>query len=238
MLVYLLMAVDFLSWAIKEVDKIRRRFLWRGRKQLNGGHCLVAWTKSYRPRKLGGPGISNLQKLSWALRTRWLWLEKTELINLGLHFQFKSPREVGNGAHTLFWMDKWLHGQCIADLAPQLFRLVSKRKASKRTVLESLTQNAWISDLQGALGVLPFLSICSVGILFLRLCWIQRLRIDTFGVSYPVVSTLRSQRMRVSSSVGSSLILGSAFGNPGLLLIQKVGLQSLCPELEVVFFGD
>ncbi|WVZ80204.1 LOW QUALITY PROTEIN: hypothetical protein U9M48_027698 [Paspalum notatum var. saurae] len=64
MLVYLQMVVDFLPWAIKEVDKIRRRFLWRGRKQLNGGHCLVAWPKSCRPHELGGLGITDLQKLS------------------------------------------------------------------------------------------------------------------------------------------------------------------------------
>jgi hypothetical protein len=32
MLVYLLMAVELPPWAFKEIDKIRRRFLWRGRK--------------------------------------------------------------------------------------------------------------------------------------------------------------------------------------------------------------
>ncbi|WVZ76728.1 hypothetical protein U9M48_024677 [Paspalum notatum var. saurae] len=61
--------------------------------------------------------------------------------------------EIGNRANTLFWTDKWLHGQCIADIAPQLFRLVPKRRANKRTVLDALNQNNWISDLKGALGV-------------------------------------------------------------------------------------
>ena len=46
-----------------------------------------------------------------------------------------------------------IHGQKIEDLAPLLFALVAKRRANKRTVLETLTDNTWIGDLQGALSV-------------------------------------------------------------------------------------
>jgi hypothetical protein len=46
MLIYLAMAVNIPPWAIKAIDKIRRGFLWRGRKEVRGGHCLVAWGKS------------------------------------------------------------------------------------------------------------------------------------------------------------------------------------------------
>jgi hypothetical protein len=42
MLIYLAMAVNIPPWAIKAIDKIRRGFLWRGRKEARGGHCLVA----------------------------------------------------------------------------------------------------------------------------------------------------------------------------------------------------
>ena len=61
--------------------------------------------------------------------------------------------EVGNGAATLFWTDRWLHGQSIADLAPRLFATISVRRRKKRTVQEALTNQAWISDIQGALTV-------------------------------------------------------------------------------------
>ena len=60
---------------------------------------------------------------------------------------------VGNGSRTLFWTDRWIHGQKIEDLAPRLFALVPKRRAKKCTVLEDLTDNTWIGDLQGALSV-------------------------------------------------------------------------------------
>ena len=43
MLIDSAMAVDLPSAAMKDIDKIRRGFLWRGRKNVMGGHCIVAW---------------------------------------------------------------------------------------------------------------------------------------------------------------------------------------------------
>jgi len=78
MLVYLVMAMDLPPWALKAIDKIQRGFLWKGRKDVKGGHCLLACPKVARPQELGGLGISSLQQLGWALRMRWLWLQKTK----------------------------------------------------------------------------------------------------------------------------------------------------------------
>jgi hypothetical protein len=61
--------------------------------------------------------------------------------------------EVGNGTHTLFWTDKWILGQRVSDLAPRLFAILPKRIANNRTVLETLTNIKWISDINGALSV-------------------------------------------------------------------------------------
>jgi len=63
MMVYLAMAIDLPPWAIKAIDKIRRAFIWRGRKEANGGHCLIAWPKVCRSKELGGLGISYLKAL-------------------------------------------------------------------------------------------------------------------------------------------------------------------------------
>jgi hypothetical protein len=53
-----------LQWRMfKAIDKIRRGYLWRGRKDAKGGHCLVAWTKVTRPKNMGGLGISDLKDL-------------------------------------------------------------------------------------------------------------------------------------------------------------------------------
>ena len=60
--------------------------------------------------------------------------------------------EVGNGSNTLFWKDKWLDGKRIQDIAPLVFALVPKRRSSRRTVLEALTEEKWIEDIQGEIG--------------------------------------------------------------------------------------
>lgn len=166
MVIYLAMAVDLPPWALKAIDKIRRGFLWRWRKEARGGgHCLVAWGKVCRPLELGGLGISNLIDLAWALRMRWFWLAKTDpgrpWASLAIQvpskakvfFSVAMQTEIGNGASTLFWSDRWLMGNRVVDIAPRLLQNVPKRRVNKRTVLDALTNQTWISDIQGALAV-------------------------------------------------------------------------------------
>jgi hypothetical protein len=70
-----------------------------------------------RPKEMGGLGIVDLKTLGWALRVRWLWLQKTqpdkpwvflpikmspcvnEFFSMAVHI------EIGDGSNTLFWKD-------------------------------------------------------------------------------------------------------------------------------------
>jgi hypothetical protein len=69
-----------------------------------------------------------------------------------LEFSTVLVSEVGNGANTLFWTDKWISWQRICDIAPRLFQCIPKR-ITKRTVQEALLNRRWISDIKGALLV-------------------------------------------------------------------------------------
>jgi hypothetical protein len=177
MLIYLIMAFDLPPWAIRAVDKIRRGFLWRGRKDAKGGHCIVAWPKVCLPKELGGLGISDLKSLSWALRMRWVWLQKTEPHRPWANLPIQVPKqvraffavaiysEVGDGTKTLFWTDRWLHGHCIVDLAPRLLATIPKRMPKQRTVKDALANQTWISDIKGArtVGVMvDYLHLCDI----------------------------------------------------------------------------
>jgi hypothetical protein len=77
--------------------------------------------------------------MSWDLRLRWLWLQKTDpdrswaafkiYAHPSVHaFFFAAVSSVvGNGRNTLFWVDKWLDGKSLYHLAPHLVKLVSSR---------------------------------------------------------------------------------------------------------------
>jgi hypothetical protein len=118
-------------------------FLWKGRKDIKGGHCLVGWQRVCRPTDLGGLGILNLEVLSWALQMRWMWLQKTQPdrpwsnLDIQVHpsvsalFIISVTSLMGDGRSTCFWVDLWLHGQKIQDLAPALFASVPKQIAKK-----------------------------------------------------------------------------------------------------------
>ncbi|GJM91592.1 hypothetical protein PR202_ga07979 [Eleusine coracana subsp. coracana] len=77
-IIYHAMALDLPPWAIKAMEKIMRNYIWRGRKEANGGHCMIAWPKVARPKELGGLGVADLKRLGCALQVRWLWLKRTE----------------------------------------------------------------------------------------------------------------------------------------------------------------
>jgi hypothetical protein len=51
------MALDLPPWALKAINKIYRNYLWRGRKEALGGHCLIPWATVTHPKELGSLGI-------------------------------------------------------------------------------------------------------------------------------------------------------------------------------------
>jgi hypothetical protein len=114
-IIYHAMALDFPTWALKAINKICQNYLWRGRKEALGGHCLITWPKVTRPKELGVLGIPDLKNLNGALRLRWLWLRKTEPnkpwasfpfqgnADLKAFFSMAVVTEIGDGTNTLFW---------------------------------------------------------------------------------------------------------------------------------------
>ena len=61
------------KWAIREIDKLRRAFLWSGSATAVPDRCKVAWTRVCRPLEYGGLGLADLHFMGIALRVRWCW---------------------------------------------------------------------------------------------------------------------------------------------------------------------
>jgi hypothetical protein len=173
--VYLFIAMNVPKWVICAIDKIRQGFLWKGRKDVKGVHCLVAWDKVTRPLDLGGLGIANLIYKSWALQAKWLWLIKTDPnrpwsgLDLPVQSQVRKLvassmyTHVGNGKNTLFWRDKWLNGCSIAELAPKVISKVDKKVACTRTVDQALEGMLWVRDIKPTLSLVGIHQYLTLG---------------------------------------------------------------------------
>jgi hypothetical protein len=61
--------------------------------------------------------------------------------------------DIGDGANTLFRSDRLLQDQCAVDIIPCLHAIIPKRISRKHTAQEALTNQAWISNIQGQLTV-------------------------------------------------------------------------------------
>ena len=60
------LAANLSPWVTKQIDSVRRSFLWKGAQSAKGGHCLLAWPRVCRPPDLGGLGILDLQRFVYA----------------------------------------------------------------------------------------------------------------------------------------------------------------------------
>jgi hypothetical protein len=126
--IYHLLALDVDPWVFQVVDRIRRGFLWAGRKDARGGCSLVAWDRVCQPKLLGGLGLHNLHWLSAALRARWIWFQRTSDYKpwSGLQVDVSTDAQglyqtttrivVGSGEKILFWTDPWINGHSAATV--------------------------------------------------------------------------------------------------------------------------
>ena len=142
---------------LKEIDKCRRRFLWKQDEEITAGSCKVNWTAVCAPTSHGGLGILDLERFSRALRLRWLWTSWTDPerawvgteppcsnIDKSL-FRAVTTVTIGDGATALFWHSSSTGPRNLAASYPPLY---SHSRRKNRMVREALTGKTWIKDLR------------------------------------------------------------------------------------------
>uniref|UniRef100_A0A0E0DYK4 Uncharacterized protein n=1 Tax=Oryza meridionalis TaxID=40149 RepID=A0A0E0DYK4_9ORYZ len=150
------------KWAIKDIKRRCRGFLWKGQEEVNGGHCLVAWRAVCMPVEFGGLGIKDIELFGKALRLKWEfnrlehedrpwtmanWESDKDVRNI---FSSIAQHMVGDGCRINFWRGNWLpRGGSIANNWPILFSFVGRTKI---VVAQGLTNNRWVRHLQGSLS--------------------------------------------------------------------------------------
>ena len=134
--VHAMLLLDLSAKTLDELLGICRGFMWKGRKDVKGGHCVMAWNKVASPKEVRGIGIPNLKLLNLALICRWAWLHRTEpsqpwmALNIQIPwasraiFEAATTMELGKGASALFWSDRWYRNQKMEEVAPHLLQMV------------------------------------------------------------------------------------------------------------------
>lgn len=64
--IHAMIALDLPIKTLEVVTKICRGFLWKGRRDVSVGHCIVAWDKVCSPNEMGGLGVPNLRLFNLA----------------------------------------------------------------------------------------------------------------------------------------------------------------------------
>jgi hypothetical protein len=193
-------------WAIEEIDKLRREFFWAGNDSSVQGKCLVSRPVICLPTAQGGLGVMDFRLAGVALRTRWLWLQRTDpdraWAALPVHIELEVRQlfeasvlvQVGNGAKTVFWTDCWLDGEAVVDMAPVLASLVCARIKKTRTVQQAISNRAWVQDIKGGSQSRPSLNTFTSGIVLKLLSYNQIVKTTFAGAGRRMVSTLRTLR--------------------------------------------
>ena len=116
----------------------------------------------------------DLEILSKAFRTRWAWnlranekrpwcdLAEPEDEHIRALFNTTTKVALGNGERTMFWLDKWINGKTIQDIAPNVYEITNPEIKAKRTVAQALNNGAWIEDIKRPVTINTFMQALAI----------------------------------------------------------------------------
>lgn len=159
MVIYHLVVFKLPKWIIRQIEKIKRGFLWMNPRAVSGSrpHSRVNWSTVCRPKELGSLGVFDInEKFGRALRLRWPWYAWTDqarpwqgialpcdATDMEL-FRASTDITIGDGAKCLFWHDRWMPGGALKLQFPELFAIASRKF---RTALKELQDRNWLRSL-------------------------------------------------------------------------------------------
>ncbi|KAJ4786820.1 RNA-directed DNA polymerase (reverse transcriptase)-related family protein [Rhynchospora pubera] len=71
--VFFMSAFHLPAWVIRDIDRIRRSFIWKRNGVTGTGIPLLAWDRVCLPKQLGGFGLQHLKLQNISLLLRWIW---------------------------------------------------------------------------------------------------------------------------------------------------------------------
>lgn len=74
--IYYMSVFSLPQWALDDLERTRRTFLWQGADPNEGKIHLANWTMICKPKKLGGLGVIELALFNQALLEKWQWQQQ------------------------------------------------------------------------------------------------------------------------------------------------------------------
>jgi hypothetical protein len=208
---YTIIASQLPVWAIEEIDKLRRKFLWADHDCSIRGKCLVSWPIVCLPTAQGGLGVVDFRLAGIPLCTCWMWLQRTDpdraWATLPVHVEPEVRQlyeasiliQVDNGAKTLFWTDSWT--DCWLK--------------KTRTAQQALSSRAWVQDIIGDYRSRPSFNTSTSGIALKPSLYNQTAKTPFTGAGRRMANTPRTLRSSCSSTVARWRQTPSSSGSPG-----------------------
>ncbi|KAJ3700519.1 hypothetical protein LUZ61_004224 [Rhynchospora tenuis] len=141
---YFMSSFLLLAWLIKEIDKLRRKFIWGTNQQGRNRLHLMAWQRLCQPKSVGGLGLVDLKLQNQALLLRWIWnlYTKQESLwgcaatNLYCHTDTQASPLTWKISGSFFWRD-------LRSLFP-LFQL-----STRMTIQSGRSTSFWFDNWAG-----------------------------------------------------------------------------------------
>jgi len=107
---YFLSFFPLSRWVKREIDSIRRRFLWKGAHDVGKGFSLVNWKRVCKCEEFSGLEFINLRDFNMTFLLKWWWklLHDPDHKRISLVSHNYRPK-------TIWWSDRRTNG---ASLSP------------------------------------------------------------------------------------------------------------------------
>jgi hypothetical protein len=121
------------------------------------------WRKMGLWCELGGLGVSEQRQESHGVSLHHPWtsrLEESSTRRQGL--KLAARIEVGNGEKCFFWLDKWLNGLTIEQIAHAIYKMIHPNIKARRTVADAIRNGRWMDDINRPLTIQAFSQILAI----------------------------------------------------------------------------
>jgi hypothetical protein len=95
-----MLATEIAKPISEAIIKCQRNFFWSSGRHDGGGSCAIAWRDVCCPIEMGGLGVLDLKRMSWALRARWSWLQRVDPVKPWAMFPIKVNRHINTLIHA------------------------------------------------------------------------------------------------------------------------------------------